>query len=123
MTDDVALRAIATMATAIDARFFGSKLRVRRIEWLPADDPAAGICWPEERAIAFQRHLIDGPSRRPLIAVIGHEMAHVSTTNEVVAGNHGPRWQATMRRMGLCPITTAIVPFGPFDLWLRECGL
>jgi hypothetical protein len=120
---DAALDGIRKIAIALDDAFFSSRLRAKtmRFGWLPDDYRATGSCWPEQREIAFRRDTIEGPFRRPLIALITHELCHAWTGAEV--DHHGERWARAMRQRGVCPATTLIVPGGPTDIWLRMRGL
>jgi hypothetical protein len=105
---DPALDAVRQFCIALDRDFFNSKLRADTIKlrWLPRSSGADGSCNPYTREISIGRHMIAMPQRRPLVTVLLHELAHCATRAETA--DHGPRWQAVMRRCGLDPMTGAI---------------
>jgi len=109
------LDGIRQLAVDIDDTFFRGYLRAKTlpIGWMNSDDRAAwGICYRGDRGIKLSPALITETCfRRPLIAVLVHELVHVATAAE--AEDHGARWCKRMTQLGVCPSTNFIQPRGP----------
>ena len=114
---DPALDAVRQFMVALDRTFFNSKLRADTIKlsWLPHNARADGACNPYTREIVIAPHLISTPQRRGLVTVLIHELCHLATRAETI--DHGPRWQAVMRRCGIDPMSGAYIN-STIDAWI-----
>ena len=70
-------------------------------------------------AISIHRLVLRLADRPTLLKLLLHEMCHLDSADDGADG-HGPRWKATMERVGMQPDAheLRVVKGGQFERWL-----